>query len=208
MIVVNFKTYRQGKRVERLVKLIEKYDKKAVVCLGASDLHLTRGASVRVFAQHVDYQEKGKSTGFLIPEAIKSEGARGSLLNHSEHRVSLDVIRATLKRCAKLNLKVIVCASSLDEVKEVKKLRPYAIAFEDPRFIGTKKSVTKYGFGDVLAFVGLLNGSSIIPICGAGINSAEDYSEALGLGCKGVLISSAVVDARNPAKLLEEISGW
>jgi triosephosphate isomerase len=120
----------------------------------------------------------------------------------------LEEIKKTLKRCAKLNLKIIVCASSLREVKEIKKLRPYAIAFEDPRFIGTKKSITKYGSKDILDFVEVLEGTQIVPICGSGINSADDYLEALGLGCSGVLISSAIVNAGNPAKLLEKIGEW
>jgi len=208
MIIINFKTYRQGQRVKDLVKLVEKYSKNAIVCLGPSDLHLAQSTRVRVFSQHVDYQEKGMNTGFLIPEAIRSEKVKGSLLNHSEHKVSLEEIKKTLKRCKQLNLKIIVCASSLKEVKEIKKLRPYAIAFEDPRFIGTKKSITKYGLDGVSDFVELLEGTPIIPICGAGINSVDDYLEALGLGCSGILISSAIVNSRNPAKLLEKMSGW
>jgi len=208
MIVINFKTYRQGQRVRDLVNIIEKYTKNAIVCLGPSNLHLARSTSVRVFSQHVDYEEKGRSTGFLIPEAIRAEKVKGSLLNHSEHRVSLEGIKKTLKRCKKLNLKIIVCSSSLKEVKEIKKMRPYAIAFEDPDLIGTSKSITEYGSKDVLDFVELLGGTQIIPICGSGINTSEDYLEALGLGCKGILISSAIAKARNPAKLLERISKW
>lgn len=205
MMIVNFKAYRMGKEAERLIKLIEKYDKDAIVCLGQLDLCLAKKTKLKVFAQHVDYQEKGKNTGFLIPEAIKAEGVKGSLLNHSEHRISLEEIKATLKRCRDLNLKVVVCVSSLEEAKYVLKFRPYAIAFEDPDLIGTKKSIVNYKAGEVLDFVDLLKRSRVVPICGAGVSTVEDYEEAFRLGCKGVLISSAIAKSRNPVKLLEGI---
>ena len=205
MIIINFKAYKMGKETEKLIKLIEKYNKDAIVCLGQSDLCLAKKTKLKVFAQHVDYQVKGKNTGFLIPEAIKAEGVKGTLLNHSEHKISLDEIKLTLKRCRNLNLRVVVCVSSLSEAKSVLRFRTYAIAFENPKLIGTGKSIVDYDAGSVLDFVDILKGTRVVAICGAGISSVSDYEEALKLGCKGVLVSSIVADKSNPVKFLEGV---
>ena len=41
--------------------------------------------------------------------------------------------------------------------------------------------------------------------CGAGISTASDIKEAKKLGCKGVLISSAIAKSRNPEGFLRKI---
>ena len=47
-----------------------------------------------VIGQHVDFSKPGSTTGFLVPEIVKSYGAVGSLINHSEHRIdNIDSIR-------------------------------------------------------------------------------------------------------------------
>ena len=42
-------------------------------------------------------------------------------------------------------------------------------------------------------------------LCGAGVHSREDLGQALLLGTSGVLLSHAVVEAKNPQKFLEEM---
>ena len=109
-------------------------------------------------------------------------------------------------RCKKINLKVIVCAANLIEVKKIKKLNPFAIAFEDPKLISTGKSITKYKTNELKKFVSLLKNTKIIPLCGAGINSKNDYLEALNLGCKGILVSSVIANSKNPEIFLKGVS--
>ena len=203
MIIINFKNYKQGKDVLTLAKKLEKYKNKIVVCVPATDISEVHKTKLKVYAQHVNYQNKGKTTGYIFPESIKAAGASGSLLNHSEHKTK--EIKEIIKRCNKLNLKLIVCATTLREIESIKKLKPYAIAFEDPKLIATGKSITKYRTTDLKKFVGFLKKTKIIPLCGAGINSKEDYDEALKLGCKGILISSAIVNSKDPTKFLKDV---
>ena len=47
--------------------------------------------------------------------------------------------------------------------------------------------------------------TKILPLCGAGISTAEDVKEAYNLGCKGVLISSAIAKSKNPIQLLKQL---
>lgn len=203
MLIVNFKTYKQGKEVLKLIKEIEKYNKKAIVCLQPTDICLSQKTKLKVFSQHIDFQTKGKNTGFIVAETIISLGAAGSLLNHSEHPLNFETIKKTIKNSKKL--KLIVCTSSIREVKKIKKLKPYAIAFEDPKLIATKKSITKHNPKKIKKFVQILKDTKIIPICGAGISNSKDYKKALELGCRGVLVSSAIANSKNPIKFLKSI---
>src|SRR3989338_7831383 len=60
---------------------------------------------------------------------------------------------------------------------------------------------------EVQKFATMLEGSSTIPLCGAGITTGEDVAEAFVLGCRGVLLSSAVAHNQNPEKFLKEVGG-
>jgi len=196
MIIVNFKNYKTGKAVLALAK---KIPKGIIVAVPTADISsVSTKTKLKVFAQHIDSKKKGKTTGFDISEDVKKAGASGSLLNHSEHKISFKKLKETMKQAKKSKLKIIACASSLSEANKIKKLKPYAIAYEDPKLISTGKSITKYKSDSVKKFAKSLNKTKIIPICGAGISSKEDIKEAKKLGCKGVLVSSAVANSKNP----------
>ncbi|OIO41581.1 triose-phosphate isomerase [Candidatus Pacearchaeota archaeon CG10_big_fil_rev_8_21_14_0_10_31_9] len=192
-IVINLKTYRQGDRIRKLVHAIERANNKSIVCVQATDLYnVVKDTKLRVFAQHVDPFKSGRNTGYIIPEDIKAQGARGSLLNHSEHKIPLKQLKETINVCRKNKLKVIACASTLSEVRELISLNPWAIAYEDPELISTGKSITQYNSANVKKFSEMLANTKIISLCGAGISSKEDIIKAGELGCKGVLIASAI----------------
>ena len=205
MIVINFKNYKAGKNVLNLAKKI--HNKNVIVAVPAVNIkEVSEKTKLKVYAQHADYKTSERSTGFITPRSIKEAGARGTLLNHSEHKIKLREIKETIEECKKINLKIIACASNLREANQIKKFKPFAIAFEDPKLISTGKSITKYKADKLKKFVSLLQNTKIIPLCGAGINSKEDILEAKKLGCKGVLISSAVANSKNPEKFLNEVS--
>lgn len=207
MIIINYKNYVSGKKALELSRKIKRYLPKAIVCAPSSDISsISSKTKLKVYAQHVDYQDLGKSTGFDIPEDLKKAGASGSLLNHSEHPVSLKVIEKTIKRCNG-KLKLIVCVKNLNIAKKIlkRRLKPYAIAFEDPKLISSGKSITKYDSKSVSEFSKLVKKTKVIPICGAGISSVDDILEAKELGCKGVLVSSAIAKNKNPSLLLSKI---
>jgi triosephosphate isomerase len=207
MIVINFKNYVFGAKALDLVRKIDIYLPKSIVAVSFVDLvEIVKNTTLPVYAQHVDVHEEGRATGFVIPEAIASAGAKGSLLNHSEHPVKLKDLKKTLDRCHDAGLKVILCVSRLSKVKKFLALHPYALAFEDPAFIATGKSITSHKAHALKEFVSLVKGSLTLPLCGAGISSADDVCEALSFGCKGVLVSSAIAHSNDPEKFLKEVS--
>jgi triosephosphate isomerase (TIM) len=211
MIVINFKNYVTGERAIALAKLIEKYLPEAIIAVSTEYVfEVCAESRLKVYGQHVDVIEDGRGTGFIAPSALKKEGASGSLLNHSEHQLKIEVIKRTMKEAQKAKLNIILCAGSVEQARKFIKLkpRPYAIAFEDKKLIASGKSITNYKAGEVKRFVKVLKGTGIRPLCGAGIHSAEDIAAAGNLGCKGVLIASAIaaVPLKKAEKLLMEIS--
>ena len=207
MIVINFKNYKIGKDILDLVHQIEIYYSKAIIAIPTINIkEIAANTSLHVIAQHVDFREAGRGTGYTIPESLVGAGVNMSLLNHSEHKLDIADIKKTLKRCNEVGLKLIICTSSLTEARKLKALNPYAIAFEDKKLVATGKSITEYNAHDVKKFVDILKDSKIIPLCGAGITKGEDVVAALVLGCKGVLVASAVASSQNPEKFLKEIA--
>lgn len=210
MIIINFKNYVHSEKALKLAQKIEKHLPKAVVAVSAVDIgYLEYYTKLNIYAQHVDLSSEKRATGFLTIEAVKSQGAGGTLLNHSEHPINLGEINLMVGNLKKAQLKAIVCVPSLEFARGLLKLKnkPYAIAFEDPDLIATGKSVTSYKSNDLKKFVKLMEGTGILPICGAGVSSLGDVVSAREIGCKGVLISSAIADTKNPEKILRDLEG-
>src|SRR3989339_682076 len=153
LVIINLKTYKQGDKVLELAKIIEKVDKKIIVGVQPEDVAiLSKKTNLSIYSQHVDYQEPGRNTGFILPEGIKAVGAKGVFLNHSEHRLDFKIIKKTVLHCKKVKL--------------------------------------KYPF-----------------IVGAGIKTNDDLKIAMKLGARGIAVSSAITQARNPEKSLREMVG-
>ena len=208
MLVINFKTYSEstGSNALQLAKACESVSHDIVVCVQPTDIHLISSQTkLQVFAQHTDLAKQGKNTGYILPEAIKAAGAKGTLLNHAEHRIPFDILTETIRRCNELSLKAIACTDSLVEVEYLKQFHPYAIAFEDPALIGSGQSITKSKSETIIKFADLLKGTNVIPLCGAGISTHEDVVEAEKLGTKGVLVASAITLAKNPKEIVEQL---
>jgi len=202
MLFINFKTYKQGREAVKLAKIIEKIRKDAFVCVESTDIHeIVKKTKLKVYAQHVDYEKPGRHTGKTLPEAIKAEGAEGSLLNHSENKISITEIKRTIERCNKIGIKVLCCASTINKVKQIKKFNPYGIAFEDPKLISTGRSISKYNPKAIKKFVEIMGDSKILRICGAGISTHSDIIKVEEMGCHGVLIASAVTKSNSVKKI-------
>ncbi len=208
-IVINFKNYISGKQALQLAKLIEKNLPKAIIAVDDFDVSLiSNNTNLKVFVQHMDYFKTKRATGFIIPEIVKQSGAVGTLLNHSEHRLRDETIEKTIKRAKELKLQTIICAENAKRAKKFLEFKPDAIAFESPELVASGKSITQFRQNEIKNFVKLFKGKKIRPLCGAGIQTSKDIKTAYELGCKGILISSAIanVPLKKAKTLLKEIS--
>jgi len=203
IIVINFKTYKQGKAAIELAKQLEKVSKDIIIGVQATDIYeIVKATKLRVYSQHVDWQRPGRFTGFILPEAIKKDKAEGSFLNHSEHRLSFGILKKTIKRCKQVGLKTLVFASSLKEAKKIKKLKPNYLVYEPPELVGGKISVSEAKPELIKNIAKKLKCKFLV---GAGIHTSEDVKIAMKLGASGIAISSAVCKAKNPGKKLREL---
>jgi len=125
MIFVNFKTYQEGTGREalKLAKVCQKVSQKTsleiIPLVQAVDLFPLTKQGFSVWAQHLDDIEYGPNTGQVLPEAVLAAGAKGTLLNHSENKMPIPMVKSLLARGQKLGLKTLVCAESVEEAKEM-----------------------------------------------------------------------------------------
>jgi triosephosphate isomerase len=203
LIVINFKTYKQGKAAIELAKKIQEIDKEIIIGVQAIDIQgISKKIGLEIYSQHVDYLEKGRATGFILPEAIKESGAVGSFLNHSEHKLSFDILKESVKRCKQVGLKTMIFASSIKEAVEIEKLKPDYLIYEPPELVGGKISVSQSKPEIIEELSSKLKMNFLV---GAGIHSAEDIKTAMKLGASGIAISSAICEAKDPKEKLREL---
>ena len=210
MIVVNFKTYQQsiGAAGVRLAQICKKVSDDTKVRIIAApqlpDLKACADTGIECWAQHIDAIEPGRNTGFVSLEDIVAAGAKGTLLNHSEHKLNWEILKNTLVKLDQ-KLDVCVCAADLEECKRVASLIPKYVAYEPTEFIGNKDLSVASERGDVIKqVVDVLAGMPII--IGAGVHSAADVKAGLDFGAKGVLVATDVVLAEDPEKELRELA--
>jgi len=203
LVIINFKTYQQGKKAVELAKKIEKVDKNIIVGVQASDIYeIAKATKLKVYSQHVDFFKPGRQTGYILPEAVKKDKAKGTFLNHSEHPLKFSVLKKTIKRCKKLKLKIAVFAKDLTEAKKIKKLKPDYLIIEPPELVGGKVSVSKSKPDLIEKIAKELKTKFIV---GAGIHTRDDVKVAMKLGASGIAISSAITKAKKPGKKLREL---
>ncbi|MDH5419415.1 MAG: triose-phosphate isomerase [Candidatus Bathyarchaeota archaeon] len=215
LILVNFKTYSEatGRKAEKLAKTAEKISLETEVCIGIAPqfvdiASIASTASIPVFAQHIDPIAPGSFTGHILPEAVRERGAVGTLINHSERRLKLAEIDATITRARESDLLSVVCTNNAAVSAAATALKPNMIAVEPPELIGTGIPVSKAKPEVVSGTVDLVKriNPDVVILCGAGITRGEDVAAALRLGTEGVLVASGVVKAKDPYKVLLEFA--
>lgn len=214
MFIINCKNYEEtaGDKVVKLAKIIKKVSKKHKIKIALAPPHhlLTKitDLSIPVLAQHVDNVHVGNTTGFIIPELLKTSKVAGSLINHSEHRIPNNDIKQLVSRLQKLKMISIVCVKNISEAQRYAKLNPNYIAIEPPELIGSGKAISKEKpelITKAATAVKNANNSTKM-LCGAGIVSGEDVEKAIQLGAKGILVASGIIKSKNWEKIIIEFS--
>lgn len=211
IIIVNFKTYSEatGKKAVELAKMAERISLETEVCIGLAPqfvdiASVAHAVSIPVFAQHIDAVRPGSFTGHVLAEAIKKAGAVGTLINHSERRLKLAGIDATIARARETDLVSVVCTRNATVSSVVAKFNPNMIAVEPPELIGTGISVADAKPEVVTGAVRLVKrkNPNVVVLCGAGLTKGEDVAAALRLGTEGILVASGIVKAKDQYKVL------
>lgn len=213
-ILINFKTYREGTghsadRIARAAQAVME-DTGVEIGIAPSFTELRRMAkhyTIPVFAQHIDGVDAGAHTGRIPAFMLTMAGASGTLINHSERRLTLAEIEAGLAAAEAAKLQTVICTNNIRATGGAAALGPSYVAIEPPELIGSGISVAT-------ADPGIIEGSvraareqnpSVKVLAGAGIHSGECVRIALDLGCAGVLLASGVVKAEDPEALLRDL---
>jgi triosephosphate isomerase len=214
MFVINCKNYEEisGDRIIKFVKIAEKVSKKYKVKIAIAPpqhlIALVANSSIPILAQHIDDSKVGSTTGFVIPELLKKSKVSGSLINHSEHRISSKEIVKLVSKLKKLKMISVLCVKNVSEARKYAKLNPNYIAIEPPELIGSGKAVSKEKPGLIIkaadAVKSAKNNTKLL--CGAGIVSGEDVVKAVELGSKGILVASGIIKAKDWNKVITEFA--
>ncbi|MCH2404867.1 MAG: triose-phosphate isomerase [Nitrosopumilus sp.] len=214
MFVINCKNYEEisGDKIIKFVKIAEKVSKKYKVKIAIAPpqhlIALVANSSIPILAQHIDDSKVGSTTGFVIPELLKKSKVSGSLINHSEHRISSKEIVKLVSKLKKLKMISVLCVKNVSEARKYAKLNPNYIAIEPPELIGSGKAVSKEKPGLIIkaadAVKSAKNNTKLL--CGAGIVSGEDVVKAVELGSKGILVASGIIKAKDWNKVITEFA--
>jgi triosephosphate isomerase len=216
-IVLNVKTYSEATGINALeiALLMDKISKEKnasmAIAVQATDITLcAKKISIPVWAEHIDPIKPGSNTGWTLPEAIKTAGAVGTLINHSEHRLKLADIDICVTRAKELNLDHIVCSNNVTTSKAIAALSPNFVAVEPPELIGGDISVTTANPDIISESVEAVKkvDRNVKVLCGAGVKNGKDVATAIELGADGVLLASGIVKAKNKESvILDLVSG-
>jgi triosephosphate isomerase len=214
MFVINCKNYEEiaGERIIKFVKTAEKISKKfkvkIAICPPQHLIGVVANSSILIFAQHIDDSKVGSTTGFMIPELLKKSKVSGSLINHSEHRISTKEITNLVCKLKELKMISIVCVKNVAEARKYAKLNPDYIAIEPPELIGSGKAVSTERPELIEKAANAVKSAknSTKLLCGAGIVSGEDVSKAVELGSYGILVASGIIKAKNWDKIISEFA--
>ncbi len=214
LIVINCKVYREGtgRRADLIAQSAQEVAQESGVMIAIAptftDLHrIAHHFDIPVFAQHLDGVTPGAFTGHVTAVSIRFAGAQGTLLNHSERRLTLAEIEASIKAAKEHHLETILCTNNDRVSAAAAALGPGYIAVEPPELIGGTISVSEAD-PDIIrrsvAAVQRIN-PEVHVLAGAGIHSGTCVKTALDLGTDGVLLASSVVKAEEPAKVLRDL---
>lgn len=211
-LIINLKNYEEStnenaikiaKICKKLEKAAKKKDVEIILCPSILDLKDVVKQKVKVFSQHIDDYNYGAHTGYIIPSAIKKAGAIGTLINHSEHRLTLKKIENEIKIAKELKLISCVCTRNVKETEKIAKLNPDFIAVEPKELIGGDISISTAK--PELIKNSVKASKKIQLLAGAGVKNSLDVKTAIKLGSIGILVASGVVKSKNIEKTITEL---
>jgi len=212
LVVVNMKIYEaaHGAAAEDLARAIASVetDARVVVVVSAFDLAAVVAAApkLEVWCQHLDPVGFGSFTGWLHPSTAVERGASGTLINHAEHKVSIEHVAMLLDSVPE-GFTVCACAADIEEARALTALQPDFVAVEPPELIGGDISVTTADPSIVSGTAAAVREISeeVGILCGAGVKNGADVAAAIELGTVGVLLASGVTKADDPTAVMTDL---
>lgn len=199
-----------GERMLRLALAVDeiahKYDLDVILTPQYADIRLIAQNTkyVHVFAQHMDPLLPGRGLGSVLAESLRDAGAEGVMLNHAEKKLDLDTLKKTIERADAAGLATIVCADTVEEIRQVALMSPNLIVAEPTDLIGTGVASDMGYVRDTIEAVRKIN-PDIMVLQGAGISGPQDVANVIRAGAQATGVTSAVMKAADPEGAAEEL---
>lgn len=217
MIFINFKAYTEGtgRNAVILTKILEEVAREAQIkiipVVQATDIkEVVTTTTLEVWTQKVDPVEPGAHTGSILSEAVFEDGAVGTFLNHSESKLpNFDELAKASDRAKLVQLKTLIFAANIKELKDITSLTPTYLAYEPPELVGsaTTSVATRPEVIKEASEIAKLAGIPLI--VGAGVHSADDVRKCLEQGAVGIAVASDILKALDPKReLMDLVEGF
>jgi triosephosphate isomerase len=143
-----------------------------------------------------------------LPEEAAKIGVSGVFLNHSEHKFdNFDALYTANEKAMSANLKTLIFAGTLDELKKITELAPTYIAYEPPELVGSTTTSVAQAQPQVISEAAEISREAGLPlIVGAGVHEMSDVKKSLELGAVGVAVATDIVKATDPKKELLDLT--
>ena len=204
------KAYMYGDDMVELAKVIDaaakKYDVRIILTPQYTDIYriACETENILVFAQHMDSLPIGRGLGSVLPEAIKSAGAVGVMLNHVEKQLTIAELKACIRRAEDIGLYTIVCADSITEAASIAHLNPDIIVCEPSELIGTGRTSNEEYVQASIQAVKSVN-PEILVLQGAGISNGNDVYNVIRAGAEATGTTSGIMKAADKEAMVEEM---
>lgn len=204
------KAFMYGERMLKLAKAADeaskKYDVRIILTPQPSDIYLLAKETrhVLIFAQHMDPIPIGRGNGSILPEALKSSGAVGVILNHSEKPMTLADLSKAIQRADEVGLVTMVCADSIKEAEAIAQLSPNIIVPEPTELIGTGVTSDEEYVIATTSAIKKIN-PDIQVLQAAGIKNGHDVYKTIRAGADATGTTSGIMKAEDPEAMMYEM---
>ncbi len=157
-----------------------------------------------VFAPYMDVLRPGRGIADILPESLKAAGAKGVVLNHAEHPITLNALKKTMERATELEMISFVCAGSTSEAQAIAHLHPDILNPEPEELIGSGKVSDLSFVKEVIGAVKAIDPRILVEQA-AGITTAQQVYDFIMAGSEAAGAASGILTAPNPNALLHEM---
>ena len=157
-----------------------------------------------VFAPYMDLLHPGPGLTEVLPEALKDAGAKGVIINHSEHPMTIAEIMATIKRANELDMLTFACADTISEAKAMAILGPDIINPEPTELIGGKEISSMSFVSESIKAVKDISPRILVEQA-AGISQPDEVMKMIQAGADGVGVASGICKAPDPSRKAVEL---
>lgn len=201
MIFVNYKTYEEatGEKATTLTKILEEVAHETQIKI----IPVVQIIDAEMVVASTSLEVWIQNTTDPFPDGIS-----GIFLNHSDHKISnFDDLYTANEKAMNANLKTLIFAADLEELKKISNLAPTYVAYEPPQLIGSTTTSVAQAEPEIISQAAEIARSFGLPlVVGAGIHSMIDVKKSLELGAVGVAVATDIVKAVDPKKELLDLT--